>query len=134
MKHSKNWRQCICCLCVILSVILLAACGDGFGKVYNEDIRITSPDRQYNLIIREWGTIGGTGAEIYIEKANALIPSFTRKEIGKTIADDCIYPFAEGNYSVQWESSRVVISYFSGTPAEDAKNPDTWKRSVEYVF
>ena len=134
MKHRKNWLQCACCLCDIFLTILLSACGNSFGKVYEEDICIASPDGQYNLIIREWGTIGGTGAEIYIEKANAWIPSFTRKEIGRTIADDCVYPFANGNYSVRWESDRVVISYFRGTPAEDVKKPDTWKYSVEYVF
>ena len=132
--YGKNRQWFACLLCVVLAAILLSACGDRFGKVYEEDICIESSDGQYRLIIREWGAIGGTGAEVYIEDANALIPSFTRKEIGTTAADDCMYPFADGNYLVLWESDRVIITYYSRRPGEDPTKPESWKQCIEYVF
>ena len=38
MKHGKNWQRIVCLLCVVLSAVLLSACGDRFGKAYEEDI------------------------------------------------------------------------------------------------
>ena len=136
MNHkmpNKKWHWFASLLCVVLSAVLLSACGDRFGKAYEEDIYVESPDGQYRLIIQEWGTIGATGAEIYIENADALIPSFTRKKIGNTTAEDCVYPFSHGTYSVEWEDQRVVISYYSGLEGE-TEHPETWKRNVVYAF
>ncbi len=131
-KALKKSKLVLGVLFFLAAAILMSAC-DRIGKAYKDDIYVLSPDGKYRLIIQEWGTIGGAGAEIYIENRKALIPSLTRKHIGNATSDDCEFPFEDGDYYVQWESERVLIFYYGATGAEDYSDPETW-RCVEYRF
>ena len=137
MKHCKGKRRIYhiftIFLCITLGIATFVAIKD-FGKVYNDSIHISSPDGRYTLVVKEWGTLGGTGADIYIESASAWWPFATRRKIGMTIADDCVYPFRDGYYQVSWESEYVVINYYSGRQQEDTSDIDSWAGYFEYTI
>lgn len=128
MNKKKIYKIVAVSLVLItLVVIIWFAFWDDFGSVYKDDISIISPDGKHQLVIREWGTVGGTGAEIYT--TNPHLPTFLNRllkvKIGNTSADDSCYPFSDGNYDVLWEEDFVVIYYFKGrTQTLDDKS--TW--------
>ncbi len=98
-----------------------------FGKDYEKDLLISSPDGRYTLIVREWGTFGGTGAEIYgVEGStpNAVEIRLAEK-LGETIADDVCYPFTSGAYVIEWNDDSILIRYFSGRQIQTS-DPETW--------
>lgn len=116
---------------VILAVLIfnpitrLIASG---GRAHESDLVITSPNGKYTIIIKEWGTIGGTGAEVYSLKntnVNALTELFAVR-IGDTWADDGCYPFRDGNYEMEWHENSVTIRYSSGARSETPA-PSTWR-------
>ena len=100
-----------------------------FGWAYKNDLVITSPDGKYQLLVREGGTLGGTAAEIYAidPKLPMLLNKFIKTEIGRTSADDSVYPFFDGNYEILWEEDCVTIYYFSGRECETS-DISTWQK------
>ncbi len=112
----------------ILGVAIWLAFFHNFGKEYCDDINLVSPDGEHQLLIREWGTVGGTGAEIYAVQPR--LPKFLRHfintKVGNTAAADCCYPFSDGNYDVVWEDDCAVISYFSGKKTQVLSDRSTW--------
>ena len=128
MNKKKIWIIAALLLVVIaLIVTIWINFFQNFGKVYQDDIIIVSPDQKNQLLIREWGTIGGTGAEIYI--INPDLPKFLTRllmvKVGTTSADDCCLPFSEGNYDVVWEDDLAVIHYFKGR-TQNLQDKATW--------
>ena len=129
---KNNRKKSIVLLFVAIAIILLIATFfDGFGRYYNNDLVVTSPDGKHQLLIREWGTLGATGAEIYA--TNPHLPMFsnrlTKIKVGDTLSDDCCYSFFEGNYDIVWEDDCAVIYYYSGIGKEVFNDKSTW--SVE---
>ena len=100
---------------------------DNFGRIYKDDIFIISPDGKHQLRICEWGTVGGTGAEIYATKPH--LPAFLNRlfkiKVGNTSSDDCCFPFSEGLYDVVWGEDSVIIYYFSGK-TQVRSDKSTW--------
>ena len=131
--YAKLVHGCFFVLCILIVTALIAACNSNQGRLYKDDIYVVSPNGKYRLIIQEWGTIGATGAEIYIEDMEAQEPSLTRKKIGETTGEDSEYTFANGDYSVQWDNEYVMIRYYGGTKAENISAPETW-RCIEYYL
>ena len=130
MKKKSVWKlAALLFAATAIVVALLFAVFQDFGRVYSEDLVIDSPDGNHRLLIREWETIGGTGAEIYA--INPELPMWlnqlTKKERGKTIADDCCLPFSTGKYDLAWSEDSVTIRYFSGRNSEDVNDPSTWR-------
>ena len=107
-------------VCVLLFALLLMGCGR-IGAEYFDDIKLNSDDGMHTVIICEWGTMGGTGAEIYYEN----------KLIGETSADDAVYPFRDGNYKVEWKKQSIVIIYYSGRDSQ-TDDPATWEKTEFY--
>lgn len=128
MNKEKIHKIAALLLVVIMLIVTIwMAFLDSFGRIYGEDIVIVSPDGKHQLLIREWGTIGGTGAEIYT--TNPHLPKFLNRlikvKVGNTSSDDCCYSFSEGLYDVVWGEDFVIIYYFRGrTQTLDDKS--TW--------
>lgn len=99
-----------------------------FGRDYLDDIEIKSPDGNYTLIIKEWGTIGTAGAKIYCKNKKGKT-----KLLGNTSSDDSEFPFRDGDYLVEWDVDSVLIRYFSGRGSQQMDNPDTWEK-VRYAL
>lgn len=107
---------------LLIIVILLTGCGR-LGAEYFEDLILTNDDGSYSVTIREWGTMGGSGAEVY----------YNGKLIGETAADDACYPFRDGNYLVEWKENGIIISYYSGRNSQSLDDKSTWEK-VEFDF
>ena len=127
--NKKKLYKIVALSLVLITLVAISwfAFWHNFGRVYTDDIFIISPDGKHQLVIREWGTVGGTGAEIYMTNPN--LPHFLNRllkvKIGNTSADDSCCPFSDGNYDVLWEEDFVVIYYFRGrTQTLDDKS--TW--------
>ena len=84
-----------------------------FSPIYEEDIVVTSPDGEYELIIREWQGMGGSGAYVYKKDG------FFKKEVDCLHFDDYSMPFKGGMYEIEWQDDCVIIKYDSGTGGED---------------
>jgi hypothetical protein len=126
---KNNRKKMIVLLFVAMAIILLiAAFFDGFGRYYKNDLVVTSPDGNHQLLIREWETLGGTGAEIYA--TNPHLPMFLSRlikmKVGNTVSDERCCSFSEGRYDIVWEENCAVIYYFSGIGKEDFKDRSTW--------
>lgn len=133
MNKKSTWKWVVLLLVVVAIILTIwFAIFKDFGRFYHEDIVIKSPDGNHQLLIREWGTIGGTGAEIY-----AITPGLPmwlnqlmKTEIGQTYADDSCFPFSKGNYELFWDDSYVVIYYISGRSSEDLNDISTWRSTI----
>lgn len=133
--YKRNTKYLICAAIVFLAVFLVVAvfmASKHWGKAYNDEIRVACPDGQHTLIIKEWGTIGGTGADIFLASDWGLIT--VRRQIGSTIADDCVYPFRDGYYQVSWVEESVIIRYYTGHKDENSSDMDSWRGYLEYLM
>ena len=132
---SKKSRIIIFILLVIALVALMvvAVSYHNNGKVYTDDLILSSPDEKYELVIREWGTIGATGAEIYIRETSWW-NRWIKTKIGNASADDGVYPFSSGLYHVEWKTDKVTILSYGGHPSESVEDPSSWRCVVEYQF
>lgn len=102
-------------------------------RSYRDDLTVPSDDGKYELLIREWDTLGGSGADIYI-CGSAWWSRWIAAEVGRTSADDYGRPFSWGAYRVIWENEQFAISYCTGTPAEDSDYPSTWQGTITYNY
>ena len=115
-------------LVVVSAFLLLLLSSCDVGRYYEDDLKIKSPDGKWTLIIKEWGTIGGTGAKIYCSKKGSIF----KKLLGETSADDVVYPFKKGYYTVEWEEDTVMIRYFAGeTSIQKLDDPSTWETAQD---
>lgn len=128
--NKKNTYKMVALLLVIIILIVTICITflDNFGKTYCDDVVVISPDGNHQLLIHEWGTVGGTGAEIYA--INPHLPKFLNRlikvKVGNTSSADCCYSFSQGNYDVIWEDDCVVIYYFSGRESQALSDKSTW--------
>lgn len=123
--------------CLILAVGVYWYIGSKlFSRLYKPDIVISSPDGQYELVIREYSCIGGVGAEIYIREPgqDKWYNSWKMKEIGSGGADDYYLTFTNGTYYVEWESDKVTIYYYMDLLVENVNDRSTWRGVLSYEF
>ena len=106
-----------------------------FGRHYEPNLIISSPDGQYELVIREYSCLGGGGADIYI-RGTEWYNIWNKKEIGHASGDDSYQPFSNGTYYVEWESDKVTIYYYRGLSplAENVNDRSTWRGVLTYEF
>ena len=117
-------------VCLILSVgIYYYKVSKILSKFYEPDIIISSPDGQYELVIREWTCLGGAGADFYIRDN-----SWRLKRIGRGGADDYYLTFTNGTYYVEWESDKVTIYYYMDLLVENVNDRSTWRGVLSYEF
>lgn len=126
---SKKLIVCICSIIVVLTSILICNyfMSAQFGREYLEDITISSEDGKYTILIEEWGTIGGTGAEVYYLKDSFF--GSKKVKIGITDAKDSCYPFRDGKYSIEWKENSAEITYFKGLHSE-TEGSEIWKTVI----
>ena len=143
--YLSRKKQIILISCAVLVVCLLvgAVCFYAYlsnlvSNAYLEpDIIVSSPDGQYELVIRERRMMGESDGYIYIRKPgqDKWYNSWKEQHIGNTLSDEYL-PFANGYYYVKWESERVVLGYYRGydTSIEDKDDPTTWQGLLIYEF
>ena len=131
----KRFLYVIICTLIIFVIFATAIFSSlKFGMEYLENLEIISPNGQAKLLIKEWGTIGGTGADIYLIEIYDNGLEGVKKEIGYTSSDDCCYPFKEGNYWVEWTDDSLTIIYYQGRQSERVDEPTTWQGRLDYQF
>ena len=127
---------------LVLAVCLILAAGIYFfgiwmmlGRHYEPNLIISSPDDQYELVIREYSCLGGGGADIYI-RGTEWYNIWNKKEIGHAGGDDGYQPFSNGTYYVEWESDKVTIYYYMclGPWTENVNDRSTWQGVFSYEF
>lgn len=116
-------------LMLILGGIYWYSISRFFGRTYEPDLVISSPEGQHELVIREFACLGGAGAEIYIREPgqNKWYNSWMMKQVGRTGTDNYCQPFTDGRYYVSWESNQVTICYYRGLRVENANDQATWR-------
>ena len=97
-------------LCLVAFYICMSI---ALSPVYEEDIVVTSPDGEYELIIREWQAMGGSGAYVYIKDG------FFKKKVDYLGFDDYSMTFKGGMYEIKWQDDCVIIKYDSGIGGEN---------------
>ena len=122
-KLVKAGKIVIVILLIAISmfVLWLSLLSRVFGRGYYDDLKLTSPDERYTLIIREWCAGFGGGAEIYVSK-----DGFRKTKLGDIATDDCCHPFHSGEYIVEWEENAVVLRFYSGRGGQ-TEDPETWE-------
>ena len=111
-SKAKKWLGAI--LVVISSLLIagylvfLALIDSAFDRYYEDDLVVTSPDGEYELIIREWQAMGGSGAYVYIKDG------FFKKKVDYLGFDDYSMPFKGGMYEIEWQDDCVIIKYHGG--------------------
>lgn len=142
-KNLSKKSRIIITTSLVLAVCLILAVGTHFSGVimlfsrhYEPNVVISSsPDDQYEIVVREWSCLGGAGADIYIRGAE-WYNSWNKKEIGHASVDDYYQPFSNGTYYVEWESNKVTIYYCMGLGpwVENVNDRSTWRGVLCYEF
>jgi hypothetical protein len=142
-SSRKKQVMLIVCAALVLCLLVGAVCFIGYLRIraytyYLEpDIILSSPDGQYELVIREEARLHVSDAAIYIRKPgqDKWYNSWKERHIGNTLSDEYL-PFANGYYDVEWESNKVTIHYFQGYGHidEDRNDRSTWQGIFVYEF
>jgi hypothetical protein len=139
-KNLSKKSRIIIITSLVLAVCLILAAGIYFigismlfGRHYEPNLIISSPDGQYELVIREYSCLGGVGADIYIRGAE-WYNIWNKKKIGHASGDDYYQPFSNGTYYVEWKSDKVTIFYYMGLGpwVENANDRSTWRGVLSY--
>ncbi len=99
----------------LLILFLFTSCASSEEQVtydmYEPDLKISIPDSDDFIVIKEWSFLLGGGADVYFEDSNG-----TQTFIGKTSGtDDGYKPFKHGEYELTWGDNSVTISYDFGS-------------------
>ena len=118
MKTNK----CLVCL-LIFSLLILSSCSNPLGsREYYEDLYVDVPDTSYQLVIKEWNYLLGSGADVYFVDPTNQDLLFLGNLSG---GDDGYCPFKDGKYSIEYMYGYVKISWsFTGS--------DTYSRSERF--
>ena len=139
-KNLSKKSRIIIITSLVLAVCLVLAAGIFFigismlfGRHYEPNLIISSPDDQYELVIREYSCLGGAGADIYI-RGPEWYNIWNKNKIGHASGDDSYQPFSNGTYYVEWESDKVTIYYYRGLSplAENVNDRSTWRGVLSY--
>lgn len=114
--HKKRPAAILLPLFLLIFSMLLTSCGE-YRRDYREDVVVKDNLSDYRLIFREWSVLGGGGAKIYCRKGNGR-----EKQLGEVSLGDCVFPFTDGDYTIE----SVCIRFFSGRGSE-TDDPDTWQ-------
>lgn len=142
MEKGRSTKRIIVIIAIAVAAVVLLvgaylwfAASSLLGRDYDPELVIAiSPDDQYELVVREFSCLGGSGAEIYIREPgqDQWYNSWKAKHIGNASGDNYYKPFADGAYYVEWESNQVTIYYYRSVPVENKDDPATWRGVVTY--
>ena len=143
--YLSRKKQIILSICAVLVVCLLvvAVClyVDMVIRInapdYEPDIIVSSPDGQYELVIREENSFHDSHANFIIRKPgqDKWYNKWKEQDIGGGWSEEFL-PFANGYYYVEWESDKVTIYYLKGFYSDGEKMDDrsTWQGLFSYEF
>ena len=101
-------------------LLLLSSCAHTVGeKEYLDDLYIDIPDTQYQLLIKEWRYLLGSGAEVYFVPSSGEQPQFLGNLTG---GDDGFCPFQNGKYHMSYTEGVVCLSWSSDGSDVYSKN------------
>ena len=111
----KVHNQIILILVIILiTCVLLQSCSKSLDeREFLDDLYINIPDTEYQLLIKEWRYLLGSGAEVYFVE-----DSDTKKvHLGNISGgDDGYCPFENGKYDITYNEGVVTLSWsFDGS-------------------
>lgn len=106
----RNKNYLILVITLIISIcVLLASCFNPLGeREYLDDLYIDIPDTEYQLLIKEWQYLLGSGAEVYfVDDANKKTIHLGNTSGG----DDGFCPFQSGKYSIAYNEGTVTLCW-----------------------
>ena len=103
----------------------LVSCQNPLGdREYCEDLYISIPGSESQILIKEWQYLLGSGAEVYFVQSSDAKPQLLGRLSG---GDDGYCPFKNGKYRVRFSDGTVTFSWsFDGS--------DTYSRSESFVL
>ena len=114
---------------IILNILLLLSSCNREGGIFDDrefldNIYVDVPETDYQLLIKEWRWLLGSGEEIY------LIDKTKEDEeavyLGKcTGGDDGYCPFNDGKYTVTYSDGKIEISWLFNQGGEESK--EAWR-------
>ena len=110
---------------ILIICILLPSCSEPLGgREYMDDLYIDIPDTEYQLLIKEWRYLLGSGAEVYlVEDANKK-PTHLGDITG---GDDGFCPFQSGKYNITYDDGTVTLCWsFDGS--------DEYNKSESFIL
>ena len=113
-------------LILLLNLLfLLASCVNPLGeREYAEDLYISIPDSDCQILIKEWNYLLGSGEEVYFVRPSDKHPQLLGTMSG---GDDGYLPFANGKYAVHFSEGTVTFSWsFNGG--------DSYTRSESFIL
>jgi hypothetical protein len=100
---------------IILAIcILLPSCSNPLGeREYLDDLYIDVPNTDYQLLIKEWRYLLGSGSEVYLVESSDAKPVHLGNISG---GDDGYCPFENGKYTIAYNEGVVTLSWsFDGS-------------------
>ena len=106
-------RIALLTLVVLLLALVLLAFGAARAdwREWQEDLYLDIPQRQAQLIVREWGFLLGSGAELYYQEEGR---PRVRLDGNLPGGDDGYQPFSRGEYQVEFTPDGCVLRWFVG--------------------
>ena len=102
-------KKIISALSLLILLLTLAACQNPLGeREYMEDLYVNIPNTDYQLLIKEWRYLLGSGEEVYFISAEGEEPVLLGNLNG---GDDGYCPFKNGKYAVKYADGAVTISW-----------------------
>ena len=99
---------------VLLAIGLLSSCSEPLGeREYLDDLYVSIPDTEHQLLIKEWRYLLGSGAEVYFVEDSDIKPVHLGNISG---GDDGYCPFENGKYNITYNEGVVTLSWsFDGS-------------------
>lgn len=99
---------------ILVACILLPSCFNPVGeREYFDDLYINIPDTDYQILIKEWGYLLGSGAEVYFVENTNIKPVHLGNISG---GDDGYCPFKNGKYDIIYNEGVITLSWsFDGS-------------------
>ena len=101
-------------LLLLLVFFIFAGCNHN-EKEFLPELTVPLEDASFQIVIKEWRWLSGSGAEIYYQQDGK------QTLLGKTTGgDDGFCPFAAGQYSLKTEGNELIIRWaFRGSTPEE---------------
>lgn len=105
--RRSPWARITCMLLAVATFFLLGF-STLFGRSYYKPMTFSSPDGAYEVTVREWSVVKGSGADLTFRKKGKLFASETVRVV---YTGEYISPFSDGDYEVIWNGNAVTIRY-----------------------
>ncbi len=106
----------------LLLIFTFSSCSLTYENEYKEDIKISIPNQENFIVIKEWNLLLSGGADIYYETNDGI-----QTLLGTTDGtDDGYTPFTNGEYTIEFKDNEITLSYDYGN-LENTIKTNTFK-------